>query len=147
MEYEFYKFGGKGRSNVQITTFFMFEGQAEAAMNFYTSIFDNSDITSISRYGAEGPGPEGSVQQARFTLNGQSYMCIDSFVAHDFTFTPSISLFVTCDTEEQVDRAYEKLSEDGAVLMPLSEYPFSKKFAWVKDKFGVTWQLSLLSEK
>lgn len=128
---------------MQIATFFMFEGQAEEAMKFYTSIFDNSEITSITRYGAEGPGPEGSVVQATFTLNGQPFMCIDSYVSHDFTFTPSISLFVTCDTEEQLDRAYEKLSEDGGILMPLGEYPFSKKFAWVRDRFGVTWQLSI----
>ncbi|MBL0386080.1 VOC family protein [Tumebacillus sp. ITR2] len=130
---------------MQITTFFMFEGKAEEAMNFYISIFDKSEITSISRYGANEAGAEGSVKHAIFTLNGQEFMCIDSFVNHGFTFTPSISLYVTCDTEEEIDRAFEKLSRDGSILMPLAPYPFSKKFGWVADRFGVTWQLSLIS--
>jgi predicted 3-demethylubiquinone-9 3-methyltransferase (glyoxalase superfamily) len=121
----------------------MFEGKAEEAMNFYTSLFQQSEIISIKRFGPEGPGEEGKVFQARFSLNGQKYMCIDSYVKHNFTFTPSISLFVTCDTEEEINDLYEKLSQDGGVLMPLNQYPFSKKFGWVSDKFGVTWQLNL----
>lgn len=128
---------------MQITTFFMFEGKAEQAMNFYTSIFDNSEILHITRYGANEAGPEGTVQHATFSLNGQEFMCIDSFVKHDFTFTPSMSLYVTCETEAEIDRAFEKLSEGGNILMPLAAYPFSKKFAWVADQFGVTWQLTL----
>lgn len=131
---------------MQITTFLMFEGQAEEAMNYYMSIFDNSEIVSISRYGAEGPGPEGTVMHATFTLNGQEFMCIDSFVNHEFSFTPSISLYVTCDTEEQIDRFFEKLAENGNILMPLGAYPFSEKFGWVSDKFGVTWQLTLVKK-
>ncbi|RAP74180.1 VOC family protein [Paenibacillus montanisoli] len=127
----------------KIMTFLMFEGRAEEAMNMYTSIFDNSEIVDIMRYGPEGPGPEGSVYKATFTLQGQAFMCIDSHVKHAFTFTPSISLFITCETEEEIDRLHERLSEGGRVLMPLMEYPFSKKFSWVSDKFGVTWQLSL----
>lgn len=132
---------------MQITTFFMFEGKAEEAMNFYTSIFENSEILSISRYGANEAGPEGTVHHATFSLNGQEFMCIDSFVKHDFSFTPSISLYVTCETEEEIDRTFEKLSQDGNVLMPLAAYPFSEKFAWVADKFGVTWQLTLAKKQ
>lgn len=132
---------------MHITTFLMFEGKAEEAMNFYMSIFDKSEIVSISRYGAEGPGAEGTVEHATFTLNGQEFMCIDSFVHHDFSFTPAMSLYVTCDTEEQIDRAYEKLSENGTVLMPLGAYPFSEKFSWVSDQFGVTWQLTLAKKQ
>jgi predicted 3-demethylubiquinone-9 3-methyltransferase (glyoxalase superfamily) len=127
----------------KITTFLMFEGRAEEAMNFYTSIFERSEIVSISRYGANEAGAEGSVLQATFTLNGQEFMCIDSHVKHNFSFTPSISLYVTCQNEEEVDRVFEKLSQEGTVLMPLAPYPFSKKFGWTADKFGVTWQLSL----
>jgi predicted 3-demethylubiquinone-9 3-methyltransferase (glyoxalase superfamily) len=127
----------------KITTFLMFSGQAEEAMNFYVSLFDQSEIVSIKRYGPNEPGAEGSVQQATFTLGGQTFMCIDSNVKHDFTFTPAISLFVTCDTEEEIDRVFAKLSEGGVVYMPLAAYPFSKKFGWVGDKFGVSWQLSL----
>lgn len=127
----------------KITTFLMFEGQAEEAMNFYTSIFDQAEIIDITRYGADGPGAEGSVMKATFSLFGQAFMCIDSYVQHAFTFTPSISLYVNCDTEEEIDRYFEKLSDGGNVLMPLGQYPFSQKFAWVGDKFGVTWQLNL----
>ena len=70
-------------------------------------------------------------------------MCIDSYVKHNFTFTPAISLYVKCETEAEIDNLFTKLSEDGNTLMPLSPYPFSKKFGWVADKFGVSWQLSL----
>jgi predicted 3-demethylubiquinone-9 3-methyltransferase (glyoxalase superfamily) len=128
---------------VQITTFFMFEGRAEEAMNFYTSIFDKSEIKTITRYGANEDGPEGTVHHAVFSLNGQEFMCIDSYVNHGFSFTPSISLYVACDTEEEIDRVFEKLAQDGSILMPLAAYPFSKKFGWVADRFGVTWQLTL----
>jgi predicted 3-demethylubiquinone-9 3-methyltransferase (glyoxalase superfamily) len=125
------------------TPFLMFEGNAEEAMKFYTSIIEDSEIISISRYGQEGPGTEGSVIQAAFILKGQEFMCIDSSIHHDFTFTPSFSIFLTCSTEEEVDYLYEKLSQDGSVLMPLGDYSFSKKFAWTVDKFGVSWQLNL----
>ena len=127
----------------QITTFLMFEGKAEEAMNFYTSLFPNSKVLAISRFGASEEGPEGTVRHATFSLNGQEFMCIDSYVEHGFTFTPSISFYVTCATEQEIDRLFEKLSEGGGVMMPLAAYPFSPKFAWVADRFGVSWQLTL----
>ncbi|WP_374703347.1 VOC family protein [Bacillus sp. V3-13] len=127
----------------KFTTFLMFDGQAEKAMNFYTSVFRNSEILSIALYGPEGPGEEGTVMHAIFSLNGQEFMCIDSNVKHDFTFTPAISIYVACETEEEIDEDYGKLSQDGGVLMPLAQYPFSEKYGWVMDKFGVTWQLNL----
>ncbi|MDR4984610.1 VOC family protein [Bacillus cereus] len=130
-------------TNQKITTFLMFEGKAEEAMNFYTSLFDQSEIVSISRYDENGPGKEGTVIHATFTLNGQEFMCIDSFVNHDFTFTPAMSLYVTCETEEEIETVFHKLAQDGAVLMPLGAYPFSKKFGWLNDKYGVSWQLTL----
>ena len=74
---------------------------------------------------------------------GQVFMCMDSNVKHDFTFTPSLSLYVACATEEEIDRLFEQLSQGGAVAMPLAAYPFSDKFAWVADKYGVSWQLNL----
>ncbi|MBE5106408.1 VOC family protein [Bacillus thuringiensis] len=131
------------KKNQKITTFLMFEGNAEEAMNFYTSLFDQSEIVSISRYDANGPGKEGTVIHATFTLNGQEFMCIDSFVKHDFTFTPAMSLYVTCETEEEIETVFNKLAQDGAILMPLGSYPFSKKFGWLNDKYGVSWQLTL----
>jgi predicted 3-demethylubiquinone-9 3-methyltransferase (glyoxalase superfamily) len=134
------------KSNQKITTFLMFSGQAEEAMNLYTSLFDQSEILTIKRYGAGEAGAEGSVLRATFSLHGQVFMCIDSSMKHDFTFTPAISLYVTCDSEEEIDRVYEKLSQDGTVLMPLAAYPFSEKFGWVGDRFGVTWQLTLVKK-
>ncbi|MFE7375464.1 VOC family protein [Bacillus cereus] len=130
-------------TNQKITTFLMFEGKAEEAMNFYTSLFDQSEIVSISRYDENGPGKEGTVIHATFTLNGQEFMCIDSYVNHDFTFTPAMSLYVTCETEEEIETVFNKLAQDGAILMPLGSYPFSKKFGWLNDKYGVSWQLTL----
>lgn len=128
----------------KVTPFLMFqEGNAEEAMNFYTSIIDDSQITSIVRYGANEAGPEGTVMQASFTLKGQKFMCIDSFTKHQFSFTPSFSIFLTCTTEEELQNLYEKLGEGGQALMPLNDYGFSKKFGWVNDRFGVSWQINL----
>ncbi|MFI7066620.1 VOC family protein [Kribbella sp. NPDC050124] len=127
----------------KITTFLMFEGAAEEAMTFYLSLFDDAEVVSITRYGAEGPGPEGSVMHALFRLAGQEFMCIDSFVKHDFTFTPAVSLYVDCADEGEVDRLYAALSEKGSALMALGDHGFSRKFGWVNDRFGVSWQLNL----
>ena len=128
----------------KIITFLMFEGKAEEAMNFYISLFDQSSIVNMMKYGPGQNGTEGSVMHATFILNGQTFMCIDSSVKHAFTFTPSVSLYIACETEGEIDKLYNKLSEGGKVLMPLSKYPFSEKYAWVADKFGVAWQLSLI---
>ncbi|MEW9182124.1 VOC family protein [Bacillus mycoides] len=136
-----------GNTNQKITTFLMFEGKAEEAMNFYTSLFNQSEIVSISRYDENGPGKEGTVIHETFTLNGQEFMCIDSYVKHDFTFTPAMSLYVTCDTEEEIETVFNKLAQDGKVLMPLGSYPFSKKFGWLNDKYGVSWQLTLAGDE
>ncbi|TSI02562.1 VOC family protein [Lysinibacillus sp. BW-2-10] len=127
----------------KVTPFLMFQGNAEEAMNYYTSIIEESEILSITRYGANEAGDEGSVMQASFSLKGQEFMCIDSNVKHEFTFTPSFSLYITCDTEDEINRLYKSLIEDGGPLMPLGEYGFSKKFGWLADKFGVSWQLNL----
>ena len=130
----------------QITTFLMFSGErhgkAEEAINFYVSLFEHSGIDNISRYGPDGNGPEGTVMHATFTLNGQQFMATDSAAPHAFNFTPSMSLFVTCGTEAEIDRLFASLSEQGAVLMPLGNYGFSERFAWVNDRFGVSWQLN-----
>ena len=127
----------------KITTFLMFTGQAEAAMTLYTSLFQRSEILNLTRYGANDMGAEGTIQHATFTLNGQEFMAIDSSAVHAFTFTPSISLYVRCENEEEIDRVFAALSVDGQILMPLDQYPFSKKFGWLADRYGVSWQLSL----
>jgi predicted 3-demethylubiquinone-9 3-methyltransferase (glyoxalase superfamily) len=126
----------------QIATFMMFDGNAEEAINFYLSIFPNSGIESISRYGENAGGQSGKVLHAVFTLNGTRFMCIDSVVKHEFGFTPAMSVHVSCETEQEVDTFFAKLSEGGQILMALDAYPFSKKYAWFNDKFGVSWQLA-----
>jgi len=128
-----------------IKTFLMFQGNAEEAMNFYISLFPDSSVGEVTRYGAQGPGREGTIVLARFTLHGQEYMCIDSYMEHAFTFTPSMSLYVSCRTEEEIDHLFGSLSAGGQVLMPLAPYPFSRKFGWTADRFGVSWQVNLES--
>ncbi len=126
-----------------VVPFLMFEGCAEKAMNFYISLFPNSAVNRIERYGPGEPGAEGSVKRADFTVSGQPIMCIDSPVKHGFTFTPSVSLFVECESEAELDSAFGQLSSGGSVLMPPAGYGFSTKFAWINDQFGVSWQLNL----
>jgi predicted 3-demethylubiquinone-9 3-methyltransferase (glyoxalase superfamily) len=130
-------------SEQKITPFLMFAGRAEEAINYYIAIFERSEILHIQRYGPGEAGAEGTVMHATFTLNGQRFMAIDSSIQHAFTFTPAISFYVTCESEAEIDRTFAKLAEDGEVLMPLAAYPFSPKFGWVADKFGVSWQLAL----
>ncbi len=134
------------QSKQKIHSFLMFEGLAEEAITMYTSLFEDSEIINIIRYGPNESGKEGSVLHATFSVKGQEFMASDSYVNHAFTFTPSISVFVTCDSEEEIDVAYSKLSQGGEILMPLADYSFSAKFGWVNDKFGVSWQLSLPHE-
>jgi predicted 3-demethylubiquinone-9 3-methyltransferase (glyoxalase superfamily) len=126
-----------------ITTFLMFDGKAEEAMTFYVSLFKNSHIVAIAHYGPNEAGVEGSVLHARFSLNGRELICIDSPVKHDFTFTPAMSLFVDCGTEQEVDTLFARLTEGGKIFMPLNRYPFSRKFGWVADRYGVSWQINL----
>jgi predicted 3-demethylubiquinone-9 3-methyltransferase (glyoxalase superfamily) len=127
----------------KITTFLMFEGVAEEAMNFYLSLFDDAEVLAIARYGPGEAGAEGSVLHATFRLAGQEYMVIDSAVHHAFTFTPSMSLYVQCETADELERLFAALSEKGETLMPLDSYGFSTRFGWVSDRFGVSWQLNL----
>ena len=129
-------------------TFFMFVGEqcgkAEEAMELYTSLFKNSEIKYIERWKAGEPGgEEGLVKHATFTINGQEYMASENSLEHKFAFTPSISIYVNCESEEEIESLSTKLSEGGGVMMPLDNYGFSKKFGWVADKFGVSWQLNL----
>ena len=126
-----------------ITTFLMFEGRAEEAMTFYVSLFEGGQITTLERYGAGQAGKEGSVMRATFTIAGRSFMCTDSPVHHAFTFTPAMSLFVDCASEPEIDALFARLADGGAILMPLANYPFARKFGWVADRFGVSWQLAL----
>lgn len=121
----------------------MFTGQAEEAMTFYVTLFPGSKISSLTKYGPAGPGTPGSVLRADFEIAGHPIVCIDSPPVHAFTFTPSMSLFVDCESHAEIDSAFTKLADGGKVLMPLDNYGFSEKFGWVQDRFGVSWQLNL----
>ena len=112
-------------------------------MSFYVSIFPDSSVISLSRYGPDEAGKEGTVMRAVFSLAGQAVMCIDSPVKHDFTFTPAMSLFVDCIEDAQIEELFAELSAGGQVMMPLGNYGFSRKFGWASDRFGVSWQLNL----
>ena len=125
----------------EIKPFLMFANGAETAMRFYASLFPDAKIESLVHYGDDGPGPKGNVKQATLLILGSKMEFFDSPVPHAFTFTPAISFAVTCDDAAEVDRLFAKLSEDGQVLMGLDAYPFAKRFGWVNDKFGVSWQL------
>ena len=125
-----------------INPFLMFEGSAEEAMRFYVGLFRNAEVLRVERYGPGEPGTQGSVKRAEFTLAGQKIICIDSFVKHGFSFTPSFSLFVECEGESEIQMAFDQLSSGGLVLMPLDNYGFSRRFAWVNDRYGVSWQLN-----
>lgn len=120
----------------KITPFLWFDGKAEEAANFYVSIFKNSKIESLSRYGEEGPGLEGTVMSATFQLDGQEFIALNGGPL--FTFSPAISFFVHCETQQEVDELWEKLSEGGE----------TQQCGWLKDKFGVSWQVipSVLGE-
>ncbi len=122
-----------------------FDHQAEDAATFYTSLFDNSRITAVSRFHEEGSEAHGqppdSVSVVEFELSGYKMTALNG--GPHFTFTPAISFFVICETEEEIDNLWHKLSEGGETLQPLDRYDWSEKYGWVKDRYGLTWQLSL----
>ena len=126
-----------------VAPFLMFEGKAEEAMNLYVSVIPDSAVLDVKRYGPEGPGPEGSVIMAKFRLGSLPVFCSDSFVKHAFSFTPSSSLFVTCASEDELERIAATLSDGGQYLMPIGDYGFSRKFGWLNDRYGVSWQLNV----
>jgi predicted 3-demethylubiquinone-9 3-methyltransferase (glyoxalase superfamily) len=128
---------------MQLTPVLMFQNDdAEEAMHAYMALFPDSRVISIERYGAGESGKEGTVKLASFELNGARIRCIDSPVKHAFTFTPAMSLFIDCDDAAQIDDLAARLGEGGQPLMPPGEYGFSTRFAWVQDRFGVSWQLN-----
>jgi predicted 3-demethylubiquinone-9 3-methyltransferase (glyoxalase superfamily) len=113
----------------KIRPFLWFDSNAEEAMNFYTSIFKNSKIGQVRRYGDSGPGPKGSVMTATFQIEGLEFMALNG--GPHYKITPAISLFVNCETQKEVDELWEKLSAGGETL----------QCGWLTDKFGVTWQI------
>jgi predicted 3-demethylubiquinone-9 3-methyltransferase (glyoxalase superfamily) len=113
----------------RIVPFLWFDNQAEEAMNHYISIFPDSKVLSVSRYGDEGPGPKGQVMVANFQLAGQEFMALNGGPA--FKFTEAISLFVNCETQQEVDQLWAKLTEGGE----------ESQCGWLKDRYGLSWQI------
>ena len=113
----------------KITPFLWFDSNAEEAMNFYTSIFKNSKIGKVRRYGESGPGPKGSVMTATFQIEGQEFIALNG--GPHYKITPAISFLVNCETQKEVDELWEKLSAGGETM----------QCGWLTDKFGVTWQI------
>ena len=113
----------------KITPFLWFDSKAEEAANFYVSIFKNSKILSISRYGEAGPGPKGTVMVVRFQLDGQEFLALNG--GPQFTFSPAISLVANCETQQEVDELWEKLSAGGK----------KQNCGWLTDKYGLSWQV------
>lgn len=130
-----------------ITTSLMFVGEqagkAEEAIKHYTSLFPRSKIIAIEYYDADEHEPAGSVKVARFTINGVEFRAMDSHLEHQFSFTPSISLYVECDSIREIQEAFGTLAEEGTELMPLDNYGFSEQFGWLNDRYGISWQLNL----
>ena len=112
-----------------ITPFLWFDDRAEEAMNFYVSIFKNSKIGSVNRYGSEGPGAEGSVMTATFELDGQNFIALNG--GPEFTFSPAISFVISCETQAEVDEYWERLSAGGQ----------TSQCGWLTDRFGLSWQV------
>ena len=123
--------------------FLMFQGGvAQAALDLYLATFPDSRVGEVELYEEDGGGPVGSIKVATFFLCGREFMCSDSPIKHDFSFTPSSSIFVELDSDAEVNRVFSALSDAGEVLMPLDNYGISKRFGWVNDRFGVSWQLN-----
>ena len=119
-------------------------GKAEAAINYYVSLFPNSEIKTMEKWQSGEPGGEADlVKRASFVLAGQEYMASENRMDHQFSFTPAISIFVNCETEVELNQLFEKLSDGGQVMMPVDNYGFSTKFGWTADRYGVSWQLNL----
>jgi predicted 3-demethylubiquinone-9 3-methyltransferase (glyoxalase superfamily) len=124
--------------------FLMFqEGAAQSALDLYFSAFPGSHIVRVERYGEGQRGPAGTIKIAVFTLCGREFMCSDSPIKHNFSFTPASSTFLDFDSVADLERVFAILSNGGQILMPLGDYGFSERFGWVNDKFGVSWQLNL----
>lgn len=113
----------------KITPFLWFDNQAEEAVNFYVSIFKDAKVVTMSRYGEAGPGPKGAVMTAVFQLFGQEFIALNG--GPQFKFTPALSLVVNCETQEEVDDYWEKLSAGGR----------TDRCGWLTDKYGLSWQI------
>ena len=124
-----------------VLPFLMFQGEGSAALDFYLSVFGDAVAESVERYAEGDDAPTGTLRMARLKLAGQTILLNDSPIQHAFSFTPSSSMFVECGSEAEVRQLSEALKQGGSELMPVANYGFSTLFAWVSDRFGVSWQI------
>lgn len=125
----------------KITPFLWFDGKAEEAATFYTSLFKNSRIVKMNYWGEGTPFPKDQVMTGVFELDGFQFYAFDA--GPQFKFNPAISFFVVCETKEETGKLWQQLSEGGTVLMALDKYDWSEAYGWVQDRFGISWQISL----
>lgn len=127
-----------------VLPFLMFQGnKAEEAIDFYTKLIPNSSVEEIRRYGDSNPDFSEQIMFATVSIGGQRVLFSDSPIKHNFDFTPSFSLFVECESKEEIQSIASALEDGGRVLMPLGSYGFSDQFAWIEDRFGVSFQLNV----
>jgi predicted 3-demethylubiquinone-9 3-methyltransferase (glyoxalase superfamily) len=121
----------------------MFQGDCEAAIRLYTETIPDSEIQILTHWEAGGNGIEGQVQMSTFRIGQTVVMAFDSPPVHQFTFTPASSLWLDCESVDDYERVLEGLGTDGVFLMPDDSYGFSKRYAWLQDRYGVAWQVNL----
>jgi len=133
----------------KITPHLWFDNEAEEAVDFYVSIFKNSQVGSVTRYSEEAAKvsgmPKGTVMNVVFELEGQEFMALNGGPV--FKFTPAVSFLVACETKEEVDALWGRLSQGGTALMELGEYPFSEKYGWTQDRYGLSWQVMFMGDR
>lgn len=118
-------------------------GKGKEAMQFYTSLVEDSEIKSVEYYKSGDPeGNEGDLKVGQFSIGGQDYMIEDSPLNHKFTFTPAVSIYINCENKDEIHSLYKQLSDGGEIMVPIDK-DSNEKFVWLADKYGVSWQLKL----
>ena len=128
---------------MRAATYLLFDGVAEEALHFYMSVFPDAEVLAIHHYPASADDMAGKLLPSRLQIAGQIFILADNPNPQDFTFTPAMSTFIEFDDEAELEMVHDMLCAEGDALMPLDDYGFSQHFAWIQDKYGVSWQLTL----
>jgi predicted 3-demethylubiquinone-9 3-methyltransferase (glyoxalase superfamily) len=126
----------------KVSTFVMFQGQAQQAIDLYSELFAGFKVQQVQHYDDSNDGPL-RIRQAFIDFDRQNLVFTDSPISHDFGFTPAVSLFINFATDAELERVFARLAEGGEVLMPIDDYGFSARFGWLNDRFGLSWQLNV----
>ena len=128
---------------MHVATYLLFQGDAEEALHFYQKVFRDTELTAIHHYPQSSGEIAGKLLPSRLRIGDHQLMLADSPNPHEFTFTPSTSIYINFETEDELIEAHDMLADGADILMPLDDYGFSVMYAWIQDKFGVCWQLNL----